>query len=122
MLETHKDTEHYMVNERTLEADLVDPAIALIARFGDAENGLEISVLAKKLRELVKPHPADLAPLKGRRDDRLSQVIRNLVSHRTLEKRGLATYRKGQALTKGSYVLTELGRTSVKSSWKRKIK
>lgn len=100
----------------------MDPAIALIARFGDVENGLEISVLAKKLREIIKPNPADLMLLKGRKDDRLSQVIRNLVSHRTLEKRGLATYRKGQALTKGSYVLTDLGRASVKTSWARRLK
>ncbi|WP_150129967.1 hypothetical protein [Sinorhizobium sp. RAC02] len=110
-----------MVNERTLEADLVDPAIALISRYGDIENGLEISVLAKKLREIIRPKPADLAQLKGRKDDRLSQVIRNLVSHRTLEKRGLATYRKGEALTRGCYVLTELGRASVKTSWARKL-
>lgn len=111
-----------MVNGRTSEADLVDPAIALIARFGDEENGLEISVLAKKLREIIQPSPEDLVTLKGRRDDRLSQVIRNLVSHRTLEKRGLAAYKKGQALTRGSYVLTELGTASVKSSWARKLK
>ena len=111
-----------MVNERTLEADLIDPSIALIARFGDEENGLEISVLAKKLREIIRPTAADLMQLKGRKDDRLSQVIRNLVSHRTLEKRGLATYRKGMAMTKGSYVLTDLGKASVKASWARKLK
>ncbi len=110
-----------MVNERTSETDLIDPAIALIAKFGDEENGLEITVLAKKLREIVQPTVIDLIPLKGRKDDRLSQVIRNLVSHRTLEKRGLATYRKG-ALTKGSYVLTDLGKASVKASWARKLK
>jgi DNA-binding PadR family transcriptional regulator len=49
-------------------------------------------------------------------------VIRNLVSHRALEKRGLATYRKGEALTRGSYVLTDLGKASVKASWARRLK
>jgi hypothetical protein len=111
-----------MVNERTSEADLIDPAIALIAKFGDEENGLEITVLAKKLREVIQPTAIDLLPLKGRKDDRLSQVIRNLVSHRALEKSGLATYRKGEALTRGCYVLTALGRASVKPSWARKLK
>lgn len=110
-----------MVNDRTKETDLIDPAIALIAKFGDIDNGLEVSVLAVKLREVIRPTAADLMPLKGRKDDRLSQVIRNLVSHRTLEKAGLAVYRKGPALTRGSYVLTALGRTSVKSSWARKL-
>jgi hypothetical protein len=111
-----------MVNDRTLEADLIDPAIALIAKFGDVENGLEITTLARKLREVLRPTAADLVPLKGRKDDRLSQVIRNLVSHRTLEKRGFAKYRKGEALTKGSYVLTELGKASVKAAWARRLK
>lgn len=111
-----------MVNGRTREVHLIEPAIALIAKYGDAENGLEISVLAEKLREVIKPSAEDLMPLKGRTDDRLSQVIRNLVSHRTLEKRGLATYRKGAALTRGSYVLTEAGRASVKPSWARRLK
>lgn len=111
-----------MVNARTREVDLIDPAIALIAKYGDGEFGLEISVLAKKLRELIPATPEDLKPLAGRKDDRLSQVVRNLVSHRTLEKRGLAVYRKGAALTRGSYVLTELGKASVKQSWARKLK
>jgi len=111
-----------MVNNRTSEADLVDPAVAIIAMFGDVENGLEIAVLGKKLRDAIHPTEFDLLPLKGRKDDRLSQVIRNLVSHRTLERRGLATYRKGEALTRGSYVLTELGRASVKSSWAKRLK
>jgi hypothetical protein len=107
---------------RTTEKDLIDPAVALIAKYGDRDIGLEISVLAKKLRELIKPTPEDLLPLKGRKDDRLSQVIRNLVSHRALEKRGLAVYRKGPALTRGSYILTELGVASVKASWARRLK
>ncbi|WCK02200.1 hypothetical protein [Agrobacterium tumefaciens] len=111
-----------MVNERIKESDLIDPAIALIAKFGDIENGLEISVLAHKLRSIVNPTEADLLSLKNRKDDRLSQVIRNLVSHRTLEKRGLAIYRKGDALTRGSYILTELGRASVKRIWAQKLK
>lgn len=111
-----------MVNAmRTREVDLIDPALAVIARYGDEELGLEISVLARKLRKIVKPTEDDLLPLRGRTDDRLSQIIRNLVSHRTLDKKGLAVYRKGASLTRGSYVLTELGRASVKESWARQL-
>jgi len=112
-----------MVNAmRTREVDLIDPAIAVIAKYGDEELGLEVPVLARKLREIIKPKEDDLLPLRGRSDDRLSQIIRNLVSHRTLVKKGLATYRKGTSLTRGSYTLTELGRASVKESWARKLK
>jgi len=112
-----------MVNAmRTREVDLIDPALAVIAKYGDEDLGLEISVLAKKLREIVKPTNEDLLPLQGRSDDRLSQIIRNLVSHRTLDKKGLAEYRKGTSLTRGSYVLTDLGRASVKESWARKLR
>jgi hypothetical protein len=98
---------------RIKEADLVGPSLKLIAEFGDPALGLEISVLAKKLRGVMKPTSEDLEILANRKDDRLSQVIRNLVSHRTLEKTGLAKYRKGTAYTRGSYFLTELGRASV---------
>src|ERR1700741_5048378 len=112
-----------MVNKmRTKEADLVDPALALIAKYWYEELGLEISVLARKLREVITPTAVDLLPLKGRKDDRLSQVIRNLVSHRTLEKKGLATYRIGESLVRGSYVLTELGSASVNQSWAKRLK
>ncbi len=98
---------------RIKEGDLVDPALRLIAEFGDPDLGLEISVLAKKLRLVLHPSKEDLEILESRKDDRLSQVIRNLVSHRTLEKKGLAKYRKGTAYTRGSFVLTELGRASI---------
>lgn len=112
-----------MVNKtKTREVDLIDPALALIAKYGDEDLGLEIAVMAKKLRNAIQPTPEDLLPLKGRKDDRLSQVIRNLVSHRTLEKRGLANYRSPGAVTKGSYILTDLGRSSIKASWLRKLK
>ncbi len=103
-----------MVNEvRIKERDLIAPALRIIAEFGDAEFGLESAVLAKKLRESLQPSQDDLEILEGRKDDRLSQVIRNLVSHRTLEKKGLAKYRKGTAYTRGSYVLTDLGKASI---------
>jgi hypothetical protein len=106
-----------MVNvDRAKETDLILPALRLIARFGDSELGLETSVLQKKLRSMLVPSAEDLEILAGRRDDRLSQVIRNLVSHRTLEKKGLAVYRRGTAFVRGSYVLTSLGQTFLSAS------
>ncbi|MDQ0997757.1 hypothetical protein QFZ34_002939 [Phyllobacterium ifriqiyense] len=103
---------------RIRENDLIIPALRLIAAFGDSEFGLESTVLAKKLREIVRPSAEDREILGGRKDDKLSQVIRNLVSHRTLERKGLAKYRKGTAYTRGAYVLTELGRASIQPTTK----
>lgn len=107
---------------RTKEADLIEPAIALISVFGDNELGLDVTVLAAKLRGLVKPTTEDLVILAGRKDDRLSQVIRNLVSHRTLEKKGLARYVNSSSSARGRYVLTSLGKASVKASWVKRLK
>lgn len=84
------------------------PSVRLIAKFGDAERGLTISELAPLLREHFAPSRADLSNLSNRRDDRLSQIIRNLVSHRTLERKGLALYFESPGRP-GHYRLTELG-------------
>ncbi|NGO51972.1 hypothetical protein [Allomesorhizobium camelthorni] len=65
--------------------------------------------LATRLREQIEPTEEDQEKLQGRKDDRLSQVIRNLVSHRTLERRGLATYYKDPRTGRGRYRLTPMG-------------
>ncbi len=65
--------------------------------------------LARKLRDQLEPTAEDREILQGRTDDRLSQVIRNLVSHRTLERRGLAIYYKNPITGRGHYRLTAMG-------------
>ena len=61
----------------------------------------------------VDPTEEDLMPLKNRTDDRLSQVLRNLISHRTLERKGLATYYRDPITNEGFYRLTEKGRAAL---------
>jgi hypothetical protein len=100
-----------MVNEsRIRERDLVLPVLQLIAEFGDPDMGLPIADITKELRKRMKLSAADREILKDRKDDRFSQVVRNLVSHRTLEKEGLAAYQRGGPFGKGAYVLTPKGR------------
>jgi hypothetical protein len=100
-----------MVNgNRIRERDLVLPVVQLIAEFGERDFGLPISEITRQLRKRLPLSDADQAILKGRKDDHFSQVVRNLVSHRTLEKEGLAEYRKGGPFGKGAYVLTLKGR------------
>lgn len=100
-----------MVNEpRIRERDLVLPVLQLIAEYGDPDAGLAITEITRELRKILSLSDADRVILKGRKDDRFSQVVRNLVSHRTLEKEGLAEYRRGGMFGRGAYLLTPKGR------------
>jgi hypothetical protein len=94
---------------RTTESDLILPALRLLADSERLSTGMSTAEMAKSLRNSLKPSKEDLQILQGRNDDRLSQVIRNLVSHRTLERRGLATYSKDSRTGRGHYKLTEMG-------------
>jgi hypothetical protein len=100
--------------KRIFERDLVQPALEVIREFGHPEQGLSISDLAPRLRDKLTPSEGDLIILRNRNDDRLSQIIRNLVSHRKLEREGLAVYyRSGRGA--GLYILTDQGRSKAAS-------
>ncbi|WP_136657100.1 hypothetical protein [Nitratireductor sp. XY-223] len=98
-----------MVNQRIRERDLIEPVLRLIVLHGDDEGGLNVTKLDELLREQLTLSVGDREILTGRKDDRFSQVVRNLVSHRTLEKRGLAEYRTKEGSKRGSYYLTPRG-------------
>lgn len=90
------------------ENELVVPTILILARPKFVEDGISITELHPLLRNLLKPAGHDLKIISGRSDDFFSQKVRNLVSHRKLDKLGLATYRK--RWDQGRYYLTEKGR------------
>jgi hypothetical protein len=71
------------------ESDLVIPALEIIAA---SPVGIGTSELSSILRRQLKPTGDDLEILAGRNDDKFSQKVRNLKSHDTLERRGLATF------------------------------
>lgn len=83
------------------EADLVVPAVVIIAA---NPGGVTTTELLKQLRERLEPSGDDLTLLDNRGDDKFSQKVRNLKSHDTFEKKGLATY------TGGKYFITDTGR------------
>lgn len=87
------------------ENDLIMPTLEAMLRNG---GSITMSKLIKELRTAMRPNGRDLAILDGRQDDHFSQKVRNLVSHRTLVKRGLAKYyrRKG---AEGLLTLTNKG-------------
>jgi predicted HNH restriction endonuclease len=84
------------------ESDLIIPALTIIAAHPD---GIDTSNLSLLLRRQLKPTGADLEILANRTDDKFSQKVRNLKSHDTLERNGLAVFEDGR------YYITDEGRT-----------
>lgn len=83
------------------ENDLIFPALKLLK---EAKTGLTTTQLIEQLRDLLKPTGHDIEIIKGRKDDYFSQKVRNLKSHNTLTKKGLAVY------SGGVWAITDKGR------------
>lgn len=91
---------------RITETDIILPALYLMS--DDAIGYVDTSTLIQKLTEIMRPTGEDAQILAGRRDTYFSQIVRNLKSHDTLEKKGYATYTKGRG-----FQLTPAGRVLV---------
>lgn len=74
------------------ENDLIIPALNYLLL--NKENGLKTSELINLLSNELEISGHDLEIISGRNDTYFSQKVRNLVSHRTLEGKKLAIYRK----------------------------
>lgn len=86
------------------ESDLVIPALDLLAR---NPGGLTTTDLIEQLTEHLNPDGADAEILANRQDTHFSQKVRNLVSHRTLDQPGWATYDPRTSI----HTITPAGRT-----------
>jgi predicted HNH restriction endonuclease len=75
------------------EPELVIPALEILNLF---DEGLATTELMTLLRQDLEPTGRDLDILDGRSDDRFSQKVRNLKSHDTLERKGLAVFNDGR--------------------------
>ena len=80
--------------ERISERELILPSLYLLEKEDDKE--LSTTQLITKLRGLLNPEGEDLSDLEGRPDDKFSQKVRNLRSHKTLEKEGYTIYNEGK--------------------------
>ena len=78
------------------ESDLIVPAVAIIALH---PGGISTSDLSQQLRAQLRPSGDDLTILDNRSDDKFSQKVRNLKSHDTLERKGLAAFANGKYYT-----------------------
>ena len=81
------------------ETDLVIPALEVISQH---KYGITTSDILIELSD-------DLTLLENRGDDKFSQKVRNLKSHNTLERRGLATFENGR------FTITSIGESMVVS-------
>jgi len=75
------------------EKELIPHVLKIIK---ESEDGVDMSSLIKRLRFEIKPDGEDTEILKNRSDDKFSQKVRNLKSHKTLENKNLADFNKGK--------------------------
>ena len=92
-------------NKPISEPDLILPALFCINNEGE----ISTTLLSQQLRTLLNPQGEDLEILSGRNDDKFSQKVRNLRSHETLEKAGLATYESRDR--QGYWTVTDKGKS-----------
>ncbi len=75
------------------ENDLIFPTLQLLNQA--LHKGISTSELIKQLTERLQPTGKDSEIITGRKDTYFSQKVRNLKSHNTLTKKGLAVYISG---------------------------
>jgi hypothetical protein len=93
------------MSDRFTERDLILPALWCINQ--NKNRTISTTNLQRCLRDLLRPSGEDLEILEGRRDDKFSQKVRNLRSHKTLESLGFANYENRSG--SGHWVITEQG-------------
>ena len=71
------------------ESELIPAALKIIL---DKSNGIATKDLIIELRNLMNPSGEDLEMLSNRNDDKFSQKVRNIKSHKTLENKGYAKF------------------------------
>jgi|TARA_Y100000294_G_C8558617_1_gene338121 RNA polymerase sigma factor (sigma-70 family) len=82
------------------ESEILPVAVKVIK---NSPSGIDTKDLIKKLRTELKPDGEDTIVLINRMDDKFSQKVRNLRSHKTLEKKNLAIFKDDK------YFITEKG-------------
>lgn len=95
--------------KRISENELVLPSLYLMTK----NNGIaDATMLIKELRRILKPTGEDLEILDRRKDDKFSEKVRNLVSHRKFDRLGYAVYNENT----GKIAITKEGKNYLKSS------
>ena len=90
---------------RISEHDLILPALYVIQK----QPGITTAELMSELRNIFNPTDEDAEILHGRNDDKFSQIVRNLVSHHTLDQRLGYTILSASESTNSSHRISEKG-------------
>ena len=83
------------------EAELILPSLYIMSLRRDGK--ITTSELISELRVMLKPDAENQEILKKRKDDKFSQIVRNLVSHKTLTTLSYAIYENG------TFTITDAG-------------
>jgi hypothetical protein len=97
-----------MVSARVSEPELVTPALRAMAARPD--GFISTAELIGELEGIFQPSGKDAEIIPERADTYFSQKVRNLVSHRTLTKFGVARYDKKRR----GYQITDTGVISLR--------
>jgi len=97
---------------RIEEQDLVLPALYVIYN----QQGISTSELILGLRMIFNPIGEDAEILSGRSDDKFSQIVRNLVSHHTLDERFGFTKLSRSKSTNANHSITKTGKNFLMSN------
>ena len=89
------------------ESELIIPALRFLAALTSPAS---TSVLIKHLEKSLRPRGHDAETIEGRQDSYFSQKVRNLKSHDSLTRLGLARHRAGE------WEITDKGRAFLDSS------
>ena len=95
------------MTERIPESDLIIPTLELLEAAPDGE--MLTADIIQALADKFRPKGEDDEILRGRHDTKFTQKVRNLKSHKTLEKSGLA-----ERIYRG-FRITAAGRRLIKS-------
>lgn len=97
---------------RISESDLILPALYAIYK----KPGITTGELIIELRAIFNPVGEDAEILHGRNDDKFSQIVRNLVSHHTLDQRMKYTTLGNTRTTNTTHKLTKHGEAYLKEN------
>ena len=95
------------------EINLILPTLEILSN--NLEKWISTTDLISELRKKLNPNWEDLEILKNRSDDKFSQKIRNLVSHKTLEKYSYAIIKNW------SFYITEKWISFLNGNWILKL-
>jgi predicted HNH restriction endonuclease len=98
--------------KRITETDLILPTLYLV----DNHPGINTSGLITNLTDIFQPIGEDAKILKGRKDTKFSQIVRNLVAHHTIDEQGFDYVHYEHREGNGYFTIKESGKNFLVSN------